>query len=76
MDDQESDENVLNREEKVLSVRGEGEVVPIGVCECDCVCESLKDVGRQGQPACRFCRRDYEKCDQNISNLILSPRLR
>ena len=45
MHDEEGDDDILNGEEEVLAVRGEGELVTVRVCEGDCVRERLKDVG-------------------------------
>lgn len=45
IDNEESNESVLEREEEILAISGEREFVTVGVGGCDRVCERLKNVG-------------------------------
>ena len=61
VDDEEGDDDVLDGEEEVLAVGGEGVGVAVGVGEGDGVGEGFEDVGGEGEPAGGFCVYDCEE---------------
>ena len=52
-DDEEGDDGVLDGEEEVLAVGGEGELVSVGVSESDSIGKCLQDIGDEGYSAGR-----------------------
>ena len=58
VDDEEGDDDVLDGEEEVLAVGGEGVGVAVGVGEGDGVGEGFEDAGGEGEPAGGFCVYD------------------
>ena len=55
MYDKKGDENILNSEEEVFAVGGEGEVITIGVRERDKVANCFQCVGKKGNTSCGTC---------------------
>ena len=71
MDYEEGDDDVLDGEEEVLAIGGEGEVVAVGVGKSDCIRERFEDVCGEGKATRGACRHD---CAADVGYMISRGR--